>query len=118
MGIALSPKEQTGYYIHFTEAEDLFSTNTISINEAISEIQKLFTTKDITIIIHDFKFNYKVLRANGLNKIDKTSSPKIIDTMIASWLLSPEAQGTNPYSLENLSQSKLAILKTDFSEIL
>lgn len=118
LGIALSPKEQTGYYIHFTEAEDLFSTNTISINEAISEIQKLFTTKDITIIIHDFKFNYKVLRANGLNKIDKTSSPKIIDTMIASWLLSPEAQGTNPYSLENLSQSKLAILKTDFSEIL
>lgn len=118
LGISISTEVKNGFYIPFSSDNDLFSNPSISINDAIKEIQRIFNQKEITLIIHDFKFNYKVLRNNGLNPIDSENSPQIIDTMIAAWILNSESQGTDPYSLLNLAQSNLAVLKTDYSEIM
>ena len=64
------------------------------------------------------KFTYKVLRHNGLKCLEESdTSLSFFDTMIAAWLLDPEELGNNPYALDILAEKKLAILKTEYDEI-
>lgn len=118
-GISFSNKISESVYVPFSNTQDLFSTSSISITDGINAVEKLFADKDLKIIIHDFKFNYKVLRHNGLKNINEFSDKaSFIDTMIASWLLEPESTEAEPYSISAIAEKKLAVLKTDYSEIM
>ena len=118
LGISFASSDKISYYIPFSSGEDLFSQGSLSVTEGIKAIQKLFDQTDSRLIFHDMKFTYKVLRHNGLKCLEESdTSLSFFDTMIASWLLDPEELGNNPYALDILAEKKLAILKTEYDEI-
>ena len=118
LGISFASSDKISYYIPFSSGEDLFSQGSLSVTEGIKAIQKLFDQTDSRFIFHDMKFTYKVLRHNGLKCLEESdTSLSFFDTMIAAWLLDPEELGNNPYALDILAEKKLAILKTEYDEI-
>lgn len=118
LGISFASSDKISYYIPFSSGEDLFSQGSLSVTEGIKAIQKLFDQTDSRLIFHDMKFTYKVLCHNGLKCLEESdTSLSFFDTMIASWLLDPEELGNNPYALDILAEKKLAILKTEYDEI-
>ncbi len=120
-GISVSNKIHTGFYIPLTQGQDLFSSSGVTKEEAVKEIQRLFDDENLTLIFHDMKFIYKTLRFSGLKDIRTScikNSKRFIDTMVASWILSPDENGSEPYSLLNIAQKKLAVIKTDYDEVL
>ena len=118
LGISFASSDKISYYIPFSSGEDLFSQGSLSVTEGIKAIQKLFDQTDSRLIFHDMKFTYKVLRHNGLKCLEESDTTlSFFDTMIASWLLDPEELGNNPYALDILAEKKLAILKTEYDEI-
>lgn len=118
LGISFASSDKISYYIPFSSGEDLFSQGSLSVTEGIKAIQKLFDQTDSRLIFHDMKFTYKVLRHNGLKCLEESdTSLSFFDTMIAAWLLDPEELGNNPYALDILAEKKLAILKTEYDEI-
>lgn len=118
LGISFASSDKISYYIPFSSGEDLFSQGSLSVTEGIKAIQKLFDQTDSRLIFHDMKFTYKVLRHNGLKCLEESdTSLSFFDTMIASWLLDLEELGNNPYALDILAEKKLAILKTEYDEI-
>lgn len=118
LGISFASSDKISYYIPFSSGEDLFSQGSLSVTEGIKAIQKLFDQTDSRLIFHDMKFTYKVLRHNGLKCLEESDTLlSFFDTMIAAWLLDPEELGINPYALDILAEKKLAILKTEYDEI-
>ena len=118
LGISFASSDKISYYIPFSSGEDLFSQGSLSVTEGIKAIQKLFDQTDSRLIFHDMKFTYKVLRHNGLKCLEESDTLlSFFDTMIATWLLDPEELGNNPYALDILAEKKLAILKTEYDEI-
>ncbi|MCR5045384.1 MAG: DNA polymerase I, partial [Treponema sp.] len=116
VGFSLSNKNGSGFYIPVSSGGDsLFAEEGISVQEAIEQISRLFKEEDWTLVLHNAKFDYEVLRSAGLN--EKDCKAKIFDTMVAAWLLDPDKMGRSPYSLETLGQTKLALIGIEFSEL-
>lgn len=117
-GISLSNKTAGGVYIPFVKNGGLFSLPSVYIKDAVSAVESILSDENATVIFHDMKFIYKVLRHNGMKNIGEFSAcAKCIDTMIAAWILEPERDGADPYSLASLAEKKLAVLKTACDEI-
>lgn len=116
VGFSLSCKKGEGFYVPVAEQDDsLFGQCGIPLDEALAQIQRLFDTENFLLILHNAKFDYKVLRGAGLRA--DTIKAKIFDTMIAAWLLEPDRLGRAPYSLETLGQTKLALVGIEFNEL-
>lgn len=116
LGFSLSYKAGEAVYIPLQqETEDLFSqTNYISTKEALEELTRIFCNPQITVIMHNAKFDFKILATNGF---PQKFTAKLYDTMIAAWLLSPDRTGKNAYGLEYLSETKIGLKGIEFSEI-
>lgn len=118
VGFSLSNKKGSGYYIPVSSGgESLFAEEGISVQEAVAQIQRLFAADDWTLVLHNAKFDYEVLRSNGLESFVGASGASIFDTMIAAWLLDPDKTGRSPYSLETLGQTMLALVGIEYDEI-
>lgn len=97
---------------------NLFGSNElIQKQEAFSELLRLFENPDVTVVLHNGKFDYKVLRSNGMTFRNGRPACTLADTMIAAWILTPDRTGKNSYSLEWLSENILRLVGTEFSEI-
>lgn len=111
-GFSFSITKGEGIYVPLVSAESflLGGATYISEQKAIQELNRLFSCKEMTIITHNGKYDYQVLRANGLEK------PKCIfcDTMIASWLLNPERSS---HSLESLSETQLGLKTISYQSL-
>ncbi|WP_147615995.1 DNA polymerase I [Treponema pectinovorum] len=120
VGFSLSYKEGSGIYVPLIVNEDpLFMRQLISKKDAFDQLKRLFDS-NITIAMHNAKFDLEVLYSNGLDIINlenANSSYKLFDTMIAAWLLEPDRISKNPYSLETLSEQILGLKGTEFEEI-
>ena len=110
-GFSLSMHSGTGFYIPLLTQDSLMSGSLISKKEALKELERLFYDSSVTLIMHNGKFDYEVLRSNGMAK---PFTCRILDTMIAAWLLSPDRSS---FSLEALSEAKLGLSTTSFSQI-
>ena len=101
----------------------LFTTNIfenadfIPKEKAFSELLRLFENPEITVIFHNGKFDYKVLRSNGMSFKNGKPDCKIFDTMVAGWLLSPDRTGKNSYGLEYMAERYLHLKGIEYSEI-
>ncbi len=126
LGFSLCYEEGKAVYIPIArDGGDLFSESVgISLKDALSQLLRLFDA-DITIAMHNAKFDLKVLATNIrkagfkdadtiINKILKTS---LHDTMIFAWLQNPERTGKNGYSLESLGETVLGLKGIEFSEL-
>ena len=133
IGFSLCYEENKGVYIPLQQqAVDLFDeSNYIEKNDAFECLKKIFFNKDVTVVMHNAKFDIKVLFSNGFfnDSINKTDfdnyaklyttilSCKIYDTMIAAWLINPERNGRNGYSLEYLAETQLGLKGIDFADL-
>lgn len=111
-GFSICFEEGKSYYVPFTSAEkDTFEApNYIAKNDAIKILNDIFSNETMKVITHNGKFDYQVLRANGLSK----PKCKFIDTMIAAWLLNPDQ---NSFSLETLSENILNLATIAFETL-
>lgn len=112
VGFSLSFQAGKSFYVPFTSAENgtFDAPQYIEKNAALQELEKIFSNSSIQVITHNGKFDYEVLRSNGLSK------PKchFIDTMIAAWLLNSEQ---NSFSLEALSGNVLNLKTISFESL-
>lgn len=114
LGFSLSYEKGSGIYVPISYGETLFDSVGISKKDAFDVLKKLFTSKS-TIVMHNAKYDIEVLASNSF-EFD-LSSIELADTMIAAWLLEPDRTGKSAYSLEYLSEIKLGLRGTEFSEI-
>ena len=118
-GFSLCHKKGSAVYVPLSQDEQsLFDSEKIEKKSAFAELKRIFNQPDLKIIMHNGKFDLKALASNGLfenNKIEYKC--KLIDTMIATWLLNPDRNGKNSYSLEWLSETFLHLKGIEFSSI-
>ena len=118
-GFSLCHKKGSAVYVPLAQDEQsLFDSEKIEKKSVFAELKRIFNQPDLKIIMHNGKFDLKALASNGLfenNKIEYKC--KLIDTMIATWLLNPDRNGKNSYSLEWLSETFLHLKGIEFSSI-
>ena len=125
LGFSLCYEEGKAVYIPLAqESEGLFGGGDyISKEDAYNQLARIFNDTTITVIMHNAKFDLKVLYNTGFDKYSKffTNSQitgcKIYDTMVTAWLTNPERTGKNGYSLENLGETILGLKGIEFSDI-
>ena len=126
LGFSLCYEPGKAVYIPVArETEDLFSESVgIPLKDALTQLLRLFQTKSVTVIMHNAKFDLKVLATNikkaGFKNAELTQKileSSIYDTMIFAWLQNPERTGKNGYSLEALGESVLGLKGIEFSDI-
>ncbi len=81
VGISLAVNEKTGYYIPVGHNGD---TEQLPLKSVIELLTPAFTDEGIKKVGHNLKYDYIMLRRNGL-----TVKPLSFDTMIAQWLIDP-----------------------------
>lgn len=114
VGFSLSFEKGKGIYVPVILSGGMFAPETISKKDCLAVLEKLFAEKELTLVMHNGKFDLEVLAANGMSP--KTEC-KIFDTMIAAWLLNPAASGKSPYSLEFLAETNLGLKGIEFKDI-
>lgn len=130
LGFSLCYKKGNAIYVPIQQKSlSLFDlTEYISLDDALNVLQKLFTDKRTNLVMHNAKFDLKVL-ISQIKKIYKDSqeqfeksqsqilNTQITDTMLLAWLENPERTGKNGYSLEYLGETLLGLKGIEFSEI-
>lgn len=118
-GFSLCFQKGSAVYVPLAQEENsLFDAEKIEKTSAFAELRKIFSATEVKIIMHNGKFDLKALASNGFfekNKIEYKCN--LADTMIAAWLLSPDRNGKNSYSLEWLSETLLNLKGIEFSDI-
>ena len=121
-GFSLCTEPGTAVYVPLRVTDMLLAGELVSEKEALAELNRLFQTEGVTVIMHNAKYDLEVLHTAGLNVIHKGAGRKaeIADTMIIAWLLQPdktEGNGKISYSLEKLAETKLFIKGIEFDSI-
>ena len=120
VGFSLCTIPGKAVYVPLVLTDALFSGPLISKQDALAQIARLFTDKDITVVMHNGKFDYEVLRTNGIvlgGGEYPSPSCKIADTMVAAWLLDPDKTGGASYALEYLAERKLSLSGIEYDDI-
>ena len=117
LGFSLCYEEGKAVYVPLAqETEGLFGGDDyISKADAFTQLERIFTDSTVTVIMHNAKFDLKVLYNTGFTKI--FDGCKYYDTMVTAWLINPERTGRNGYSLEYLGETVLGLKGIEFSDI-
>lgn len=116
LGFSLCYQKGKAYYTGISSTQDsLFAEPGVSKDDAIRQLERIFNNPDFTVIMHNGKFDLKVLRTNGIH-FEKNMA-KIADTMIAAWLLDPDKLGRSPYSLETLAEINLGLVGIEYDDL-
>ena len=65
IGFSLSYEEGKGVYVPIQQESSIFTSDYISKEDAFKELSRLFSNKDVTVIMHNAKYDYEVLLSNG-----------------------------------------------------
>lgn len=114
IGFSLSSKKGEAVYVPVVLPGGMFAPETVSKKDCINQLARLFDNPDVTVVMHNGKFDLHVLATNGYGNLPKC---KIADTMVAAWLLDPDALGKSPYGLEYLGETKLGLKGIEFKDI-
>ncbi|MBP3709437.1 MAG: DNA polymerase I [Treponema sp.] len=119
VGFSLCTEAGKAVYVPLILTDSLFGGPLISLEDALSQITRLFASGDVTIVMHNGKFDYEVLRTNGMMAGNEYTAPScsIADTMVAAWLLDADKIGRTPYALEHLAETKLALTGIEYDDI-
>src|SRR6185369_12274452 len=108
VGIALSVKEGTGYYIpvgHTVEAGPQ-----LPVAQVIDAIAPAMTNPRIPKYGHNLKFDFEVLARSGLR-----ATPLTFDTMLGEWLCDP---ASHSLGLKKLAFVRLGVEMTEIKELI
>ena len=118
VGFSLCTKKGEAVYVPVILPGGMFSPQTVEEKKALLQFKKILECEDLTLIMHNGKFDLEVLHtAFRRNDMNFTIKCKIFDTMVAEWLLNPDAQGKAPYSLEYLGETKLGLKGIEFKDL-
>lgn len=127
LGFSLCYEEGKAVYVPIAlDGGDLFSQSEgIALKDALTQLLRIFEKPELTIIMHNAKFDLKVLATNlkkagfknAAELTQKILKAKLYDTMIFAWLQNPERLGKNGYSLEFLGETVLGLKGIEFSEL-
>ena len=117
VGFSLSSQAGKGIYVPLYTSNLFENLDFIPQEKALEQIARLFNNPQVTVILHNGKFDYKVLRSNGIKINNKKVSCKLVDTMIAEWLLNSDKTGKNSYSLEYLAETKLGLKGIEYEDL-
>ena len=117
MGFSLSSQAGKGIYVPLYTSNLFENLDFIPQDKALEQIARLFNNPQVTVILHNGKFDYKVLRSNGIKINNNKVSCKLVDTMIAEWLLNSDKTGKNSYSLEYLAETKLGLKGIEYEDL-
>ncbi|MBO4532152.1 MAG: DNA polymerase I [Treponema sp.] len=114
LGFSLCYEAGKAVYIPLQqESEDLFGQDEyITKEQAYQQLARIFTDSSVTIIMHNAKFDLKVLYNTGFEHT--FGGCKLYDTMVTAWLLNP---GRSGYSLEYLGETVLGLKGIEFNDI-
>lgn len=114
VGFSLCCKAGEAIYVPVMLPGGMFAPRTVEKADCLAQLSRLLDCPDLLLVMHNGKFDLEVLAANGY---DRQPSCRIADTMLAAWLLDPDATGKSPYGLEYLSERELALAGTEFDDI-
>ena len=117
VGFSLCQKEKEAIYVPLYTSNLFEALDFIPQEKALEQIARLFNNPEITIILHNGKFDYKVLRSSGLKLQDNKINCCLVDTMIAEWLLNSDKMGKSSYSLEYLAETKLGLKGIEYEDL-
>lgn len=117
VGFSLSAAPGEGIYVPLMNSESLLAGELIQKTDAFRELGRIFDSQDATVVVHNGKFDLKILASNGFSFAGEGPSCALADTMIAAWLLEPDMQGRASFSLEKLAESELGLVGTEFEDI-
>ena len=126
IGFSLCFEEKKAVYVPVQlESDELFSqTDYIPLSLILEQLYRLFTAENVTIVMHNAKFDLKVLAgqfiSQGKNEtfvLDFLQKIHIFDTMIFAWLENPEHTGKSSFSLEFLGENLLGKKGIEFDQI-
>ena len=117
VGFSLSSQAGKGIYVPLYTSNLFENLDFIRQDKALEQIARLFNNPQVTVILHNGKFDYKVLRSNGIKINNNKVSCKLVDTMIAEWLLNSDKTGKNSYSLEYLAETKLGLKGIEYEDL-
>ena len=114
VGFSLSFVEGEGIYVPLVLSGGMFAPETVSLKDAFFQLERIFGNCNVTVCMHNAKFDMEILHTNGY---DGKFSCSVFDTMVAAWLLNPGATGKSPYSLESLAEKTLGLRGIEFKDI-
>ena len=117
VGFSLSSQAGKGIYVPLYTSNLFENLDFIPQEKALEQIARLFNNPQVTVILHNGKFDYKVLRSSGIKINNNKVSCKLVDTMIAEWLLNSDKTGKNSYSLEYLAETKLGLKGIEYEDL-
>lgn len=117
VGFSLSSQAGKGIYVPLYTSNLFENLDFIPQEKALEQIARLFNNPQVTVILHNGKFDYKVLRSNGIKINNNKVSCELVDTMIAEWLLNSDKTGKNSYSLEYLAETKLGLKGIEYEDL-
>ncbi len=120
-GFSLSWKKGEGVYVPLLVTDMLLEGELVAKEDAFAELSRLFASPDMTLVLHNAKFDLQVLATSGFDMVHGEADGgsrkcRLADTMIAAWLLQPDRlEGS--YSLEKQAETYLHLKGTEFADI-
>lgn len=114
VGFSLSLKAGTGIYVPLKApapelGEQPFTVMPLAAAKEL--LARLWSNKALTLVLHNGKFDYQVLRTA---KIFTRAGCRLFDTMIAAWLLEPDNLS---FGLENLAEAQLGLQGINYKDV-
>jgi len=109
VGIALTAREGTGYYIPIAHKSQSQIPN-IPPPAVIEQLKPLLQNPGIAKYAHNANYDLTVLAEQGLEV-----TPVTCDTMVAEWLINP---GSRNLGLKNLAWTRLGVEMTPIEELI
>ncbi len=114
VGFSLSLKAGTGIYVPLKApapelGEQPFTVMPLAAAKEL--LARLWSNESLTLILHNGKFDYQVLRTA---KIFTRAGCRLFDTMIAAWLLEPDNLS---FGLENLAEAQLGLQGINYKDV-
>jgi len=122
VGLCFSLKEKEGFYVpvghkkttdngQFTfDSENKLEVGQLELDYVISQVKPILEDKDIQKIGHNIKYDYKVLEKYGIR-----TANIYFDTMIAAYLLNPNARAQK---LQDLSMQELGVEMVPITDLI
>jgi len=107
IGFSFSYAEGEDYYVPLRHTEG----GNLPEPEVIQELQSLFNTSGLTIVMHNAKFDLMVFRKYN---IEPAPDVKIEDSMLEAWLVD---ENRHKFSLKSLSNEEFNSNQTTFEEL-
>ena len=114
VGFSLSLQAGTGIYVPLKAPAPELGEQPFPVMPfpaAKELLARLWSNKALTLVLHNGKFDYQVLRTA---KIFTSAGCRLFDTMIAAWLLEPDNLN---FGLENLAETQLGLQGIDYKDV-